>query len=499
MDKTVKINLAGILFHIDEKAYIMLRNYLQAIDNRLKNIQGGTETLDDIEARIAEIFQAQKNATGIITAEDVESVIKIIGRPEEFDQPGVSDRKPVQGIYRRRLYRDKSNHVLGGVCSGIAAYLNTDPVWIRIVFIIFAFAYAISFFVYIGLWIALPSATTELQKRELYGENYYSRFGGKRTGSSERFAGAVNSVLMALGRILAIIFWIFLAIAGVILAVTAFALLFAFVMVFYLKYPVSFFSERVDPAIFSVSAFLDIMAGPSLTPWIMILVSLVVILPLIAAIYWGLKMIFRFRANEMWVSISSLIIWVVSFSALIMIMVSQGINFAERERISEQLFPRNSPDTLYIKTVSRIGSPDFDRELTIPGANYSLYTRGNRLFSKPQIELSEADNGKFVISVEKTMSGSSRREAAKKAEALIFNYSYSGDTLYIDRYYEIPQQFKWSGSFIEARLQLPPNTVVWIDKDAEILFDDEYDEEWELGGKFWLWDGDRLGAPGRKK
>ena len=57
MDKTIKINLGGTLFQIDEEAYKILRRYLQDIDNRLKNTPGGAETVEDIELRIAEIFQ----------------------------------------------------------------------------------------------------------------------------------------------------------------------------------------------------------------------------------------------------------------------------------------------------------------------------------------------------------------------------------------------------------------------------------------------------------
>ena len=60
MDKTININLAGTLFQIDEEAYRILRDYLQAINNRFRNVQGGDETIEDIESRIAEIFQSQK-------------------------------------------------------------------------------------------------------------------------------------------------------------------------------------------------------------------------------------------------------------------------------------------------------------------------------------------------------------------------------------------------------------------------------------------------------
>ena len=62
MDKTININLGGTLFQIDEEAYRILRDYLQSIDQKFRNVQGGNETIEDIELRIAEIFQSQKGS-----------------------------------------------------------------------------------------------------------------------------------------------------------------------------------------------------------------------------------------------------------------------------------------------------------------------------------------------------------------------------------------------------------------------------------------------------
>ena len=86
MDKTININLGGTLFQIDEEAFRILRDYLQAINNRFANVQGGHETIDDIEARIAEIFLSQKGLAGVIIKENVEAMISVIGKPEDFDQ-----------------------------------------------------------------------------------------------------------------------------------------------------------------------------------------------------------------------------------------------------------------------------------------------------------------------------------------------------------------------------------------------------------------------------
>ncbi len=85
MDKTININIAGILFQIEEDAYAILRDYLQALNNRFKNAAGGLETISDIEGRIAEIFESQKGTAGTISISGVEAMITIIGKPEDFD------------------------------------------------------------------------------------------------------------------------------------------------------------------------------------------------------------------------------------------------------------------------------------------------------------------------------------------------------------------------------------------------------------------------------
>ena len=88
MDKTININLGGTLFRIDEEAYRMLRDYLQSIDLKFRNMPGGNETIEDIESRIAEIFTSQNKLTGVISKENVEAMISILGKPEEFGQDG---------------------------------------------------------------------------------------------------------------------------------------------------------------------------------------------------------------------------------------------------------------------------------------------------------------------------------------------------------------------------------------------------------------------------
>ena len=76
MERSIKINIGGMIFQISEQAYDLLKDYLQSITSRLKNTPGGNEMIDDIEARIAEIFQQSPDwKTAVISREEVEEMI----------------------------------------------------------------------------------------------------------------------------------------------------------------------------------------------------------------------------------------------------------------------------------------------------------------------------------------------------------------------------------------------------------------------------------------
>jgi phage shock protein PspC (stress-responsive transcriptional regulator) len=173
MKKTSTININRLVFTIDEDACEKLENYLYTIENRFTDRDERNDILGDIEARIAEIFQQKlKFNKQVITLEDVNDIIVIIGSPSQF---GASAQNQGNAFYRtgrgyRRVYRNTDDHVLGGVCSGLAIYWDFDPVILRVIFIIALLA-GFGVLLYIILWIAIPPATTTAQKKEMYGQN----------------------------------------------------------------------------------------------------------------------------------------------------------------------------------------------------------------------------------------------------------------------------------------------------------------------------------------
>src|SRR5436190_6233731 len=58
-----------------------------------------------------------------------------------------------------RLMRDMQHKKIAGVCAGLAHYLGTDPVLIRLIFLVLAFTTGIGFIAYIIAWIVMPKDT----------------------------------------------------------------------------------------------------------------------------------------------------------------------------------------------------------------------------------------------------------------------------------------------------------------------------------------------------
>lgn len=62
---------------------------------------------------------------------------------------------------RRLLRRSRSDRILGGVCGGLAYYFDTDPVLIRLIFIVITLAQGAGVLLYILLWVFMPEEGAE--------------------------------------------------------------------------------------------------------------------------------------------------------------------------------------------------------------------------------------------------------------------------------------------------------------------------------------------------
>ena len=172
MKITVSINLGGYSFNIDEDAYSELKRYLKNLELHFAGEESSSEILSDIETRMAELFRTKLTTyKKVITIADVNQVISVLGTPEDIsDNNSTSARDKFLSPGYHRMYRDPDHRLIGGVCSGIGAYWNIDPLIIRIIFVALILAGGIGAMVYLILYIVLPVAKTTAQKIEMKGE-----------------------------------------------------------------------------------------------------------------------------------------------------------------------------------------------------------------------------------------------------------------------------------------------------------------------------------------
>jgi len=192
MKKNITINLCGRLFQIDEDACDMLQHYIDSLRQSFGKQEGGDEIVDDIEARIAELFdELRQQGTEAITIDHVKDVITRIGKPEELageeekdddaedtDHRYDSARSAAQSIFDnvrtrtagKKLFRNPKDKMLAGVLSGFAAYTDTDPVIWRLLTVLFTACYGIGLIAYIILAIVLPEAKTPEEMLQMEGK-----------------------------------------------------------------------------------------------------------------------------------------------------------------------------------------------------------------------------------------------------------------------------------------------------------------------------------------
>ena len=171
MKLTVSINLGGYSLNIDEDAYAELKRYLKNLELHFAGEESSSEILSDIETRLAELFRARITSyKQVINIDDVRQAVSVLGSPEDIsDNEGPSAREKFSSPGYHRMYRDPDHRLIGGVCAGMGAYWDIDPLIIRIIFIALVLAGGIGGLVYLILYIVLPEAKTTAQKIEMKG------------------------------------------------------------------------------------------------------------------------------------------------------------------------------------------------------------------------------------------------------------------------------------------------------------------------------------------
>lgn len=494
MKKTVIININGIVFHIDEDAFERLNGYLSSLNHYFGNSTEGGEIITDIEARIAELLQPKlSDIKQSITIEDVEEILSILGSPEDIaasDNTSYENETSSQPTYAakkssRRLYRDVENSVIGGVCSGLGAYFDIDPVFFRVIFIALIFAGGVSLIIYPILWIVVPAARTSAQKLEMRGKDinisniertvreefsHIKRNMDKPDSAMNRLGGFFRELIAFLGVFLRGVFNVLRYVVGAFLIVLAISFSVAIIGALYFK---NFTIEGEFNEYFSsLQDFLYNIISPLNADTMLFLLFVILVLPIVGLIYLGLKLLIRFQARQKWVVLVVSVIWILSIVSFTVLVFNEADNFRSENETKEIInLAQPSGKTLIVSTpLTSEKEEDFleffgDSRLFFPIKNGSTEDYAGII----RIDVERTSSTTPEMQIIREARGEDRTEAMESAKGIKINYTQKDSLLELDPFFRVANDKRWKFYRTKIIIRLPVDTKIYFDENTREL------------------------------
>lgn len=485
MNKTVNINLGGLVFHIDEDAYQKLTNYFEAIKRSLSNTSGQDEIIKDIEIRIGELISEKHSSDKqVISLREVEEIISIMGQPEDYriegDEPINAEPIYTNNKITKKLYRDEENAAIGGVLAGLGHYFGIDKAILRVILLIMVFAGGTGVVAYIILWIAMPAAKTTSEKLEMRGEpvtisNIEKKVREEIDTLSEKLKSTDFDKMKQemksngekfknnFGEIIRSVLNIFAKVIGALMILCSLGVLVVF-LIGVLAFGTTNFPD------FPFHSFVELGNFTDYPVWFFgLLFYLAVSIPSVFVLLLGIKII---APNSK--SIGSiakyllLAIWIIAIGILISIGVKQASEYAYDGRVFEkQTINLNPKDTLYIKFKNNdYYSNDIndyaDFKVTKDSLNQDVVYSNSISF---QIE--KTDENLPFIKINKEAQGNSFENANTRAGKIKYGFKIIGNQLVLDNYLITELKDKYRDQKVEIKLYLPKGVLFKVNSSVK--------------------------------
>ncbi|WP_108244546.1 PspC domain-containing protein [Muricauda brasiliensis] len=520
MNKTVNINLANTLFHIDDDAYNKLRRYLESIKRSFSGTKGSDEIIADIEARIAELFlEKMENERQVITHKEVDQVIDVMGQPEDYmvdedifeDEPKRSYAEPTPGK-AKKLYRDIDHKYIGGVCAGLEHYLGIDALWVRLIFILLAvFTSGFGLIAYILLWILVPEAITTSQKLDMRGEPVnisnierkvkegfddvadkvksvdYEKVGNRVKSSSKTFFDTIGDIILFLFKLFGKFIGIILVLVG---AANLIALFIAIVTL-----------GAFDASNFPIIDLYNTIIEAGIIPvWATLLFGFFAFgIPFFFVMYLGLKiLVTNLKSIGNIAKFSLLGLWLISIGALIALGVKQAAEFSYTGSVNqnEEVNFTVPSDTLII--TMKDADMDYDRDdIHFGRMTFGYDENDDRILMSDEIDIKirKSDTDSISINIRKDADGSSTPAARDRARNIEYAYTVDGNEIVLDKYLTTEISNKARNQEVTVTIYVPESMTVHFDDNTSRYIGRGIDNDQGfyrsgMAGQHWLMNND---------
>ncbi len=509
MKKTFTINISGSVFHIDADAYEKLQNYLQMLSTHFGANAEGREILQDIEARIAELFneRMQSEEKDVVIEIWVDEVMERMGKPEDFmegeeeeeqdtpEEKTTTTTTTTTGKVKRRMYRDPDSRVLGGVCGGMGAYFSIEPVVLRIIFFILIWITGGMIIpVYLLLWIAVPKARTTAQRLEMRGreatvsnieksireevdevKDNYKKFKdsdsySKSKDQVSRFGDVAFSVLKVVLKVVVIL-------VGALMILIGFTGLVGFLTSMVIGHSIfesASFVPWFVPDI-HMPGFANFFLSPGSLSVLMVASAFLVGIPLLTILFIGTKLIFRYQTNNKLIFLGAFGVWLVSLIVVVIVSVGQIKDYSKRSSVNQsQVVACEDCQTLYLELGQDYYKNSHGYEVDLDRVSVISEDGELLMLGHPRLDVERSSSNDFVIMIRKRSRGRSQEAAKENVEEIVYNFNQKDSVIYFDPYFTLDDGNRWLDQEVDITVKVPEGKRVYLDEDLrKIIYDIE--------------------------
>ncbi|MFM7566247.1 MAG: PspC domain-containing protein [Flavobacteriales bacterium] len=461
MNKTISIHLQGVPFLFEDQAYDALENYLNRIRKILESEEGCEDIIQDVELRIIELLQEKGlEQNRVVTAMHLEEILVRIGKPEDFynDESTKDTRASSDHSSPKRLFRDKDTAILGGVCSGIAAYLSIDVIVVRALYILAFLSLGAGILLYLILWIIVPAAKTSSEKLQMKGQavnlnNLRTEFEQAAQRIKVEAENVKNKVHLKTG--ITRIFLVFSRILGVLSLCFSFALLLVFLS--FLAFEPSVWPIPSDGTFLSLQD-LGKLTFENLGDYRLLLtgISLVILSIIFQGFLFGIRLLKTIKSNYFrGISIGLTLICI----AGVVFIFLAGINLSHSFRVDvevESPVRHISGKTLTLQTKDRAHSSSPLVNMNGPEETGWFSTKNNQIIMDGvAIQFKRSTDSLFHISEQRHAAGSTHESAIRKARNISFPIVVKDSTVWVAPTYSFPKTDKFRNQRLTLIVSVP--------------------------------------------
>ncbi len=464
MQKIILIQLANVSFHIEENAHKLLKDYLESIQSNPNLAESGPQ----IELKLCQMFEENnsKYANAIVSMPLVQLSIQNLG----IANPNLATENSTKSlaVEKIKFLRNPSNRVLGGVCSGLAAYFGVQLWVVRIALVLLVYWQNYSFLIYLLLWVAIPKAKSEADKLAMQGKpaspndiwkSIISTFEKLKNGKFTDFFNPIFGSVMFLMKAILNVARKFTG-AGIILV--AFVCVFLVFLVFLIYSSNNFNFNGSDISLQECTKLIydDIFDFKVLCYSTVIAVSI--------ALFYAFMFSFWLIKGQMKTSKSMhlVLIFTIILSSIVSIwsILKLKNEFSTSKSITQKsIISYKNDDILFIlpyQSDSIIGNSKLQLNLF----NIGVVLADSGLFvNNITLEIKKSETNAIVLDYTASADGKNDDIALQNINSIQYKFSTINNRLLIGDYFKLSPKALWRNQSVKITLEIPENQLFRLD------------------------------------